>query len=126
MTTTIQSTLEMVDALRPNTIPEQIKIGWLVTLDATLRHSVVKQHEAEGALILGTGADMDSSPAATLLLPVPHHEMYHYWLCAQIDFALGEITRYSNSMALYNAAYDAFVSAYKAGHRPLSRGQFKM
>ncbi|MFI3169803.1 MAG: hypothetical protein R3Y06_07660 [Faecalibacterium sp.] len=123
---TIQKTIEMVDALRPNTIPEQIKIGWLVTLDASLRQSVVAQHSPEGQPILGKGADLDPSPAGQLLLPEPYHEAYHYWLCAQIDFALGEITRYSNSMALYNAAVDAFAAAYKAGHAPLRRGQFRI
>lgn len=123
---TIQKTIEMVDALRPNTIPENIKIGWLVTLDATLRKTVVAQHSVEGTPILATGADVDASPAAELLLPVPYHEIYHYWLCAQIDFALGEITRYGNSMALYNAALDDFAAAYKAGHTPLRRGQFRV
>lgn len=121
---TIQQTIDIVDALRPNTIPDQIKIGWLVTLDATLRQSVVAQHQAEGTPTLGTGADLDPTPAGELLCGVPHHELYQYWLIAQIDFALGEITRYSNSMALYNAAVDAFAATYKAGHRPLKRGQF--
>ncbi len=121
---TIQQTIDMVDALRPNTIPEKIKIGWLVALDATLRQSVVALHEAEGSPTLGTGADLDPSPAGQLLCGVPYHEIYQYWLIAQIDFALGEIARYSNSMALYNAALDAFTAAYKAGHRPIKRGQF--
>ncbi len=123
---TAQAVIDMVEALRPSTIPEQIKIGWLAALDATLRQSIVAQHEQAGTLTLGTGADKDSAPAATLLVPMPYHEVYYYWLCAQIDFALGEITRYSNSMALYNAAVEAFAAAYKAQHKPLARGQFRL
>ncbi len=123
----IQEVLDLVDALRPNTIPEQVKIDWLTALDATLRANVVSQHEREGVPVLGRGADVFEAERSTeLLVPMPYHAVYHYWLSAQIDFALGEITRYSNSMTLYNAALDAFAAAYKIGHRPIKRGQFRL
>ncbi len=115
-----------VDVLRPNAIPDEMKKSWLAQLDASVRQAVINQHAAQGTVALGTGADFDTSDAAVLLVPMPHEEMYLYWLCAQIDFTLGEITRYSNSMSLYNAAYLAFSAAYKAAHRPLARGQFQL
>lgn len=123
---TVQNAIDMADALRPNTIPEPIKAGWLATLDGMLRDGVVAQHQPQGTPTIGTGADVDASPLTELLAQEPYQQMYQYWLCAQIDFALGEIARYSNSMALYNSALDAFTAAYKQGHIPVERGQFRV
>lgn len=120
---TIREAIDRADALRPNTLPEREKRLWLAALDGMLRRQVVQTHAgAESAA--GTGADKAETDDTVLLASEPDTGLYLYWLMAQIDLALAEITRYNNDMMLYNMALAEYSAAYKRSHAPLSGGGF--
>ncbi len=72
------------------------------------------------------GADISTQDDTALLAAEPYSALYLYWLMAQTDLALGELTRYSNDMLLYNAALAEYAAAYRAAHAPRPRGQFRL
>lgn len=117
---TVREAIEQADAMRPNALPRSQKTAWLAQLDAALRRDVVVLHEnpPEG------GADIAADEDGLLLAGRADEGVYLSWLMAQADLAEGEMTRYNNDMLLYNTALAAFAARYKAGHRPLRRGQF--
>lgn len=130
MRVTIREAIGRADELRPNTLSPQTKMLWLRQLDAVLRRSVVVLHEPDSAEeadgLPAPGADLAADCEAELLAGEPDTALYLYWLMAQADLAEGEITRYANNMQLYNAALADFTAHYKASHRPLPRGQFRL
>ncbi len=121
---TIREAIDRADALRPNTVAETEKYLWLAQLDGALRRQVHNQHEAEGEENRA-GADLMQADDTVLLAKEPYSGIYLYWLMAQIDLALGELTRYNNDMMLYNMALTEYAVDYKRTHLPVGRGQFK-
>ncbi len=121
---TVKQVIEKVDLMRQNQVHQGIKIGWLSQLDGAVRAHVINLHEQNETMALGEGADVTMGQDTILLVPAPYDEIYSYWLLAQLDFAMSEIARYNNSMALYNEAYTNFAVAYKQTHRPIERGNF--
>lgn len=124
---TQREAISRADALRPNAVSEEDKILWLRRLDGLLRREVIDRHlPAPGEAADRPGADTAADSGGALLAGEPDGGLYLYWLAAQIDLAEGELTRYVNDMQLYNAAYTEFAARYKAAHRPLPRGQFRL
>lgn len=119
---TIRQAIDKADALRPNGIDRPTKVLWLRMLDGQLRREVVALHEGEAE----GGADLAQNEEQPLLAAQPDSMLYLYWLMAQIDLAEGEVVRYTNSMQLYNTALAGFAAWYKACHKPLPRGQFRL
>lgn len=112
--------IEKVDALKPNDYSKEDKIGWLSTLDTSVKNEIINTHE--GAEIYHfNGYGEDTSLDTELLVPAPHDVMYLRWLEAQIDYHNGEIGRYSNSMTMFNSAYSAYAREYNRKHMPLSK-----
>ena len=111
--------IEKVDALKPNDYSREDKIGWLSTLDTTVKNEIIDTHEGAENVIF-SGYNSDTSPDTELLVPTPHDVMYLRWLEAQIDYHNGEIGRYSNSMTMFNSAYSAYAREYNRKHMPLS------
>ena len=122
---TIREAIDRADALRPNTVAETEKYLWLAQLDGALRRQVHNQHETEGEENRA-GADLMQADDTVLLAKEPYSGIYLYWLMAQIDLALGELTRYNNDMMLYNMALTEYAVDYKRTHLPVGRGQFKV
>ena len=126
---TIREAIGRADMLRPNALSQQTKVLWLRQLDAGLRRSVTALHEPDDVEYDGLpapGADLATDCEGELLAGEPDSALYIYWLTAQADLAEGEIARYAHSMQLYNAALADFTAHYKAAHRPLLRGQFRL
>lgn len=67
-----------------------------------------------------TGYSRDFDGARELLIPPPWDEVYVYYLYAQMDQRLGEIERYNNDAALFNAAWNDAVTWYNRTHMPLN------
>lgn len=122
---TIREAIDRVDVMRPNTVADTEKYLWLAQLDGALRRQVHNQHERTSEEE-GAGADIAQKDDTVLLAKEPYSGMYLYWLMAQIDLALGELTRYNNDMMLYNMALTEYAVDYKRTHLPVGRGQFQL
>ena len=120
---TIREAIDQADVLRPNTVSETEKHVWLAQLDGTVRRQIHDRHE-NPADDPAVGADRAQDDGTALLVGMPYTGVYVYWLMAQIDLALGELTRYNNDMMLYNMALTEYAVDYKRSHLPRQSGQF--
>ena len=114
---TIQEALTRVDALKPNSYPQDTKVGWLSRIDGIIKQEIIDTHEG-GEDIAFDGYDHDTNLSTKLIVSSPHDELYIKWLEAQIDYANGEIGKYNNGMAMFNAAYSDYFRHYNRLHMP--------
>lgn len=115
---TVKQAIEYVDAMRPNQYDTATKTAWLSKLDGMLWAEVFKTHEncPEKEFAGYSTEDMD----AALLVPAPYDEdIYNFFLQAQIDAENGEMTKYNQSVTLYNSAYKLFADWYNRMNMPL-------
>ena len=127
---TASKAIELADEMRPNNpFGTGLKQLWLKQADAALRSVIVDRSETED--FDGRGADrawddeaecMD--PNTLLLAPVPFDRYYPHYLCAWIDLALGETTRYANEMQLANAAQAEFAAWCRRNYMPRGGAQW--
>ena len=54
-----------------------------------------------------------------LLIPDEFRQVYVFWMEAMIDFANMEMSRYTNSMTMFNAAYADYGNAWNRTHMPI-------
>jgi hypothetical protein len=104
-----------IDRLKPNGYQMQDKIWWLSTLDGRIKTELIDTHE-DGKDFKAYADDID--PTTEMLVPAPYDNIYVYWLEAQIDYANGEYSKYSNSMSMFNEAYQAYEKYYNRTHKP--------
>ena len=116
---TILEAIQEVDALKPNTYTQSMKIKWLSTLDGMIKNQVIDTHEGfEGVTFSPYD---DETPLNTeLLVKNPYDSMYIAWLESKIDYVNGEYTKYNNSITRYNDIYSAFNNEYNRNHTPLT------
>ena len=108
--------IQKVDALKPNNYSQEDKIKWLSTLDGIIKTEIIDTHEG-GSEVIFNGYDMNSLETE-LLVPAPYDEIYIKWLEAQINYNIGEIGKYNNSMTMYNTALSTFERYYNRKHMP--------
>lgn len=118
---TITGILDRVDDLKPNQLSQERKIEWLSELDAKFFGDIVQTHERDDASpeIFTPYSAADGGTA--LLIPDPYSEVYEYYLYMKMDLANGELAKYQNSKALYEAAWNAYARKYHREHMPLQR-----
>lgn len=118
---TIREAIDRVDNLLFNTYTDAEKVAWLSRLD-----------ERVALLVMGTGSaggpwyTKDTETETELLVPSPFDEIYIHWLMAQINYANGEIDKYNNAIALYNAEYEAYEKWHHRNTRPKAPGCWRM
>jgi hypothetical protein len=121
----IVQAINRIKKLKPHRFPDTEIIGWLSTLDATVKTEVIDTHEG-GENIVFAGYD-DLTPTSTeLLIPAPYDEVYLFWLEAKIDYWNGEYGHYNNSISMFNAAFEAYKSQYNDTHMPKGCKTFKL
>lgn len=114
---TINAMLQLVDGQKPNGYDDRTKIHWLDQLDRMAFREVIATHE-DGVETFD-GYDEDTDGNTELLIPDDFSQVYVYWLYAMIDFANQEMSRYTNSMIMFNTAYGDYQSAWNRTHMPL-------
>jgi len=93
---TLLKAIAGANALRPNAIDDAMKASWIYEL------------EAEVAELMDVELpEMDYPNDQELLMPKPHDNFYHLYVCAMIDFALEDTQLYVNDMTMANSAKDA-------------------
>lgn len=106
---TASEAIAQLDALLPNTCPQTLKVQWLERLEEQVRRELEDTH-----------AGAAPAAAGQLRIPAPHDECYIRYLEAQIHYTNGEMVRYANAMALFNAVYSNYCAWYIRTHMPLS------
>lgn len=110
----IKKCIAMADELRPNTIPDEVKAGYLFKL------------ESEIAEMMGVDTPMNAWPMdAEMLMPAPHDDIYHLYLCAMIDFANQETNLYANDMQMANAAILDAKAWYRRHNDPSKKKNWR-
>ena len=111
----IKKCIAQADELRPNTIPEEIKAGYLYKL------------EAEIAEMMGLEAPPLEWPSDNeMLMPFPHDDIYHLYLCAMIDYVNQETALYANDMQMANAAIKDAKAWYRRHTKPNSKRNWRV
>lgn len=121
---TIAEAIARVNEVKPNTYQQLIKIKWLSQLEWSIKREIVDVHEGSSEVEFN-GFDENTPLETRLIAPEPYDEIYVRWLEAQIDYANGEMGRYNNSMAMFNAAMESFRSFYNREHLPLQKNKMK-
>lgn len=112
---TYREIIEQVDASKPNSFDEKLKLKWLQELNGKLAADVFLLSVVEIRMLNGSYPEaMEHSP----LVGYPHEDLFDLWLRAKIDFANDEMNRYQNTMALYNEAYTNFVIWFVSNYEP--------
>lgn len=120
---TIDEAIALCDALRPNQYPREQKIRWLSKLDGRFFHEVFKTHQ-DCPVESFAGYDKTTDGGTILLVPAPYDEdIYNYFLQSQIDKENGEVSRYNQSVTMYNSGLCAFVDYYHRTHLPIRQGR---
>ena len=112
----INEAIDICDRQKPNGYTQEDKIHWLSKLDQMIFDEIISRHEGGIDAFGGYGEETD--PDAELLAEDAYADMYVKWLFAQIDFANAEISRYNNSMAMFNSLYEAYAKSYTRKHMP--------
>lgn len=112
----ISEAIALVDELKPNQYSTAVKVKWLSTLDGIIFKEVYLTHH-------GPLPDFEpydgTDTTLELLVPYPYDmDIYNSWLQSQIDRENGEIVRYNQTSALFNAAYDKFKYWFNRTHIP--------
>ena len=87
---TVEDIVATVDELYPNTYERKEKEKWISDVEREIKQNIILTHY-----------DPDEKRENELYAFAPYHEIYTYYVEAQID-------RYSNHMALYNNLYAEF------------------
>lgn len=103
----LKQSIHRADALRPNTIDEARKAGWV--------------YELEGRLAQTRSAPPPARtwPAdSALAMPPPFDMVYERYLCAMIDLANEDTALYANDRAVFEATYADAIAWWRRTHRP--------
>lgn len=117
---TVKTAIRNTEELRPgsgNGI--EYYLEYLNALENDIYINIVSRYE-----------NAPASPApltekSTLLVPDIYARLYVHYLCAQIDIANGDITRYSNNMILYNALLGEYSDWYIRNNMPKQNGKVR-
>ena len=113
---TVSALLSLSDALSPNRFTQAQKLQWLSEAEHAVFFDVIATHE--GGPEAFPGYDETTPGETVLLAPAPYDALYRWYLQAQMELCHGEMTRYNNSMTLFNHALLSFQNAYNRTHRP--------
>ena len=116
---TIIEAITRTDSVKPNQYSQEEKVRWLSFLDGLVKNEIIDTHEG-GRLLEFVPYSKDTPENTVLLIAEPYaQEIYPAFLAAQIEYYNEEITRYSNDMAAFNAAYSNYSAWYNRNNMPL-------
>ena len=121
---TVQEASTLCDSLVHNTYTRAEKLGWLQTLEGLIATGILagRQDLEEPEPPVFT---QDTPGDTQLLAKAPFDRVYLHYLAAQIHCCNGELERYNNAIALYQAAFDALRNDMNRRHIP-KRRQFAL
>ena len=124
---TLAVLLAQVEALKHNNVVASMKLVWLTELEQRVvievlnTHALSTEEEAERALF--THYDAETVSTTVLLVPDPYSELYRYFLMAQIDESVREMSSYGNNIQQFNRAWMRYDNFYNRTHVPYMQVQ---
>ncbi len=119
----IAEVLARVDDEKLNQYDARVKTAWLSEVEGMVVDDIL--NAAEGNDIEFDGYDYDRDSEKTLMVPERFGDIYVNYLAAKIDYKNEETERYNNSVAAYEASFQAFASYYRRNHMPKEKAQFR-
>lgn len=115
---TVNEVLAEVNEVKPSQYDASILIRWLNQIELQIVEEIVNTHEGDE---VSFSQYTENNTADELIAPDAYADLYKYYLYAMIDFANGETDRYTNSMIMFNNAYQKFADYYNRTH--MSKGR---
>ena len=110
---TINQILNIVDQIKPNAFPPEVKVMWLNEVEGYVQTYV---HLLSSADVITYDYSVDAE--TELLVPPPHNGVYWTFLTAMIDYGNGEYNKYQNTITLYNSYMQEYQRWYATVYRP--------
>lgn len=117
---TVKNAIRKTEELRPGSgYGTEYYLEHLNALESDIYENIISQYEnvPESTLPL--------TEESSLLVPNTYARLYVHYLCAQIDIANGDITRYSNNMVLCNTLLSEYYDRYIRNNMPKQRGKVR-
>lgn len=113
---TLQGAINTIDDLKPNTYTVADKVRWLSELDGKIKIEIIDTHEGGESITFEPYTE--DNLTVELLVPAPYDDIYIKYLESQIDYSNGEIGKYNNSTATFNAKMSDFERQYNRANAP--------
>lgn len=129
---TISEAMARLDHARPgNLLGDEEKLQLLSELDMKVWLEVLKPRLRPGAeedpdYEEFTGYTPDVDPQEELLIADPYSRCYRFWMESQLDYEQGEVARYNNSSAAFNAEFQEYVNWINRNHPARQLGPFNV
>ena len=104
----LKEAIAQADALRPNTVGDELKAQWIEDLEMQF---------AETQQIQPRPASFPDDKE--LLMPRPVDQVYVYWLAAKIDHQQADTELYAIDMAMYNQAFKDAIAWWRRHNIPI-------
>ena len=116
----IQEALDLADAMKPNMMPDQVKLKFLSEIEGLIHEEILMRHEhteeEEACPVINDQSDRGMQ----LIVPAPYDMLYVYWLMSKIDLQNMEIDKYNNDRTLFENAYDTMSDWWTRTKTPIS------
>ena len=100
---TIETCMSLVEAVRPGGVDAAVRLRLLGEIEGKVRV------ELHGESPDGSWEFDGDTPAGTVLcVPHPYDQIYLLYLMAMMDYISGDMERYENGAAMFNAAYQSY------------------
>ena len=114
---TLKEAIVKFDTEKSNTIPDELKIGWLSSLDSSVFHTLVLTHETNDNISFSPYTT-DTSEDTVLLIPEPFTDIYFHYLAMKTDLHYSDINKYNVDLSLYSSLYLEFERYYNRKYMP--------
>ena len=118
---TLIEMIAMVDEIRPNQISKQMKTMWLNEIEHRVFDEVLSRARGFCPMFEYKPYEYETDDDTELAVPDYYGDVYRTYVCSKIDVTLGEIDRYNNDAALFDAAWRDYAAWYRRTHMPKER-----
>ena len=105
---TLREAIDRFDLTYPNPLEIGVKRRILSEFDGRLYSELLVHYEGAPRVFSGYGEH--TPPDTPLLAEYPFDDIYLKLLCAENDAVCGDIARYNNAAAAFNAAYNDYAA----------------
>lgn len=114
---TLKDAIVKFDTEKSNTIPDELKIGWLSSLDSSVFHTLVLTHENPKNVTFSPYTT-ETAEDTLLLIPEPFCDIYFHYLSMKSDLYYSDINKYNVDLTLYSSLYLEFERYYNRNYMP--------
>ena len=116
---TIKECIDAVDNIKPNQYSIKEKVQWLSFIDEIIINDVLRTHEGYDGRYDDFEGYSENKLSESLIVGSPYDRLYTAYLKMKIDEENGEMAKYNNSAAMFNAYLMEYRKHYNKTHMPL-------